>query len=316
MSTSLDLISVGRISLDFYANESNVGFKDVKTFSMSIGGSPTNVAIAAAKLGNKSAIITNIGRDSFTDYILGKLKVFNVDTSYVGIDESQFSPAVFAAMDDPYNPTIFFNRPQNAPDTKILANQVSEQVIKSAKVFWVSACALATGETAKSIKGWLLARNLQGQTVLDLDYRPTFWQSESMARTVTMKAIESSNILVGNRKEFEVATGLTDPDQISKKFLGKQVSLVIVKLGENGVYIANKETNLVVKPIKVDVRCGLGAGDAFGGMLVHGLIRSWDIEKIGNYANASGAIVASRLLCSDAMPSFDEVQDLVSGVLS
>ncbi|KRO76393.1 MAG: hypothetical protein ABS07_00020, partial [Actinobacteria bacterium BACL4 MAG-120920-bin74] len=239
-----------------------------------------------------------------------------VDTSYVGIDESQFSPAVFAAMDDPYNPTIFFNRPQNAPDTKILANQVSEQVIKSAKVFWASACALATGETAKSIQGWLLARNLQGQTVLDLDYRPTFWQSESMARTVTMKAIESSNILVGNRKEFEVATGLTDPDQISKKFLGKQVSLVIVKLGENGVYIANKETNLVVKPIKVDVRCGLGAGDAFGGMLVHGLIRSWDIEKIGNYANASGAIVASRLLCSDAMPSFDEVQGLVSGVLS
>ena len=103
MSTSLDLISVGRISLDFYANESNVGFQDVKTFSMSIGGSPTNVAIAAAKLGNKSAIVTNIGRDSFTDYILGKLKAFNVDTSYVGIDESQFSPAVFAAMDDPYN---------------------------------------------------------------------------------------------------------------------------------------------------------------------------------------------------------------------
>jgi 5-dehydro-2-deoxygluconokinase len=131
-----------------------------------------------------------------------------------------------------------------------------------------------------------------------------------------MKAIESSNILVGNRKEFEVATGLTDPDQISKKFLGKQVSLVIVKLGENGVYIASKETNLVVKPIKVDVRCGLGAGDAFGGMLVHGLIKSWEIEKIGNYANASGAIVASRLLCSDAMPSFNEVEDLVSGVLS
>ena len=86
-------------------------------------------------------------------------------------------------------------------------------------MFWISACALATGETAKSIQSWLLARNLQGQTVLDLDYRPTFWKSESMARTVTMKAIESSNILVGNRKEFEVATGLTDPDQISKNFL-------------------------------------------------------------------------------------------------
>jgi 5-dehydro-2-deoxygluconokinase len=283
---------------------------------MSIGGSPTNVAIAAAKLGNKSAIITNVGRDSFTEYVLEKLKAFNVDTSYVGIDESQFSPAVFAAMDDPYNPTIFFNRPLNAPDTKISTDRVSDQVIKSARVLWVSACALATGETANSIQKWLLTRDLQSQTVLDLDYRPTFWQSESMARSVTMKAIESSNILVGNRKEFEVATGLSDPDQISKSFLGKQVSLVIVKLGENGVYIATKENNLVVAPIKVDVRCGLGAGDAFGGMLVHGLIRSWDIEKIGKYANASGAIVASRLLCSDAMPSFGEVQDLVAGVLS
>jgi 5-dehydro-2-deoxygluconokinase len=316
MSTPLDLISVGRISLDFYANESNVGFKDVKTFSMSIGGSPTNVAIAAAKLGNKSAIVTNVGKDAFTDYILGKLTEFNVDTSFVGVDDSQFSPAVFAAMDDPYNPTIFFNRPLNAPDTKITRDRVSESAITSTKVLWASACALSTGETSKSIQSWLETRNLQGQTVLDLDYRPTFWESESVARSVTSKAIAGSNILVGNRKEFEVATGLTQPDQISKKFLGNHISLVIVKLGENGVYIANKEANLVVKPIKVQVRCGLGAGDAFGGMLVHGLIRSWDIEKIGNYANASGAIVASRLLCSDAMPNFDEVQNLVAGVLN
>ena len=119
MNTKLDLISVGRISLDFYANESNVGFEQVKSFSMSIGGSPTNVAIAAARLGNKSAVVTNIGRDAFTDYILNKLNEFSVDTSYVGIDETQFSPAVFAAMDDPYNPSIFFNRPQLAPDTGI-----------------------------------------------------------------------------------------------------------------------------------------------------------------------------------------------------
>jgi 5-dehydro-2-deoxygluconokinase len=316
MNSSLDLITVGRISLDFYANESNVEFKDVKTFSMSIGGSPTNVAIAAARLGNKSAVVTNVGRDAFTDYILGKLKEFNVDTSYVGIDESQFSPAVFAAMNDPFNPTIFFNRPLAAPDTKVSSDRLANEVVKSAKVFWVSACALSTGETSKSTQNWLINRNLSGDTVLDLDYRPSFWSSESDARAATEKAIESSNILVGNRKEFEVATGLTDPDQICKKFIGKQISLVIVKLGENGVYLANKETNIVVKPVKVEVRCGLGAGDAFGGMLVHGLINSWDMTKIGNYANAAGAIVASRLLCSDAMPNFNEVQNLVSGVVN
>ena len=314
MNTKLDLISVGRISLDFYANESNVGFEQVKSFSMSIGGSPTNVAIAAARLGNKSAVVTNIGRDAFTDYILNKLNEFSVDTSYVGIDETQFSPAVFAAMDDPYNPSIFFNRPQLAPDTGISKERLSEQVIKSAGVLWVSACALAVGQTASSIQDWLVIRNSSGHTILDLDYRPTFWKNESTARQFTSKAIEASTVLVGNRKEFEVATGMSDPNQISKQLLGNQISLVIVKLGEDGVYMATKEKNFLVKPVKVDVRCGLGAGDGFGGMLVHGLLRSWPIEKIGDYANAAGAIVASRLLCSDAMPTLSEVESLLVGV--
>ena len=87
----MDLISVGRISLDFYANESNVSFKDVKTFSMSIGGSPTNVAISAARLGNKSAVITNIGKDAFSDYILEKLKSFGLTKQKSRITLSLFS---------------------------------------------------------------------------------------------------------------------------------------------------------------------------------------------------------------------------------
>jgi len=116
---NVDVITVGRISLDFYANESNVGFEKVKTFTMSIGGSPTNVAIAAARLGNKSAVVTNIGKDSFSDYIISKLKDFKVNTDFVGIDQTEFTPAVFAAMDDPFDPTIFFNRAKNAPDTKV-----------------------------------------------------------------------------------------------------------------------------------------------------------------------------------------------------
>jgi 5-dehydro-2-deoxygluconokinase len=113
---NVDVITVGRISLDFYANESNVGFEKVKTFTMSIGGSPTNVAIAAARLGNKSAIVTNIGKDSFNEYIISKLKDFNVNTDFVGVDETEFTPAVFAAMNDPFDPTE--PEPVNDPDEK------------------------------------------------------------------------------------------------------------------------------------------------------------------------------------------------------
>ena len=308
---NVDVITVGRISLDFYANESNVGFEKIKTFTMSIGGSPTNVAIAAARLGNKSAIVTNIGKDSFNEYIISKLKDFKVNTDFVGVDETEFTPAVFAAMDDPFDPTIFFNRAKSAPDTKVEKSRLSDELVKKVKIFWVSACALAQGETGNSLKSWLAVRNNATHTILDLDYRPSFWESEAVAKKVTLEAISKSTVLVGNRREFEVVSGLTDPKKISEHYLGDQISTVIVKLGEQGVYLSAKGEEYLLPPLKVDVRCGLGAGDGFGGMLIHGLLNSWSLEKIGSYANVAGAIVASRLMCSDAMPTMSEVEAMV-----
>lgn len=308
---NIDVITVGRISLDFYANESNVGFDKVKTFTMSIGGSPTNVAIAASRLGSKSALVTNIGNDSFNDYVISKLKEFKVNTDFIEVDQTEFTPAVFAAMDDPFNPSMFFNRVKSAPDTKVEKSRLDDELVKKVKVFWISACALAQGETAASIKSWLTIRNNASHTILDLDYRPSFWENEAVAKKVTLEAISKSTVLVGNRREFEVVSGLTDPKQISKRFLGDQISTVIVKLGEQGVYLSSKDEEYLLPPLKVDVRCGLGAGDGFGGMLIHGLLNSWSLEKIGNYANVAGAIVASRLMCSDAMPTMSEVEAMV-----
>ena len=308
---NIDVITVGRISLDFYANESNVGFDKVKTFTMSIGGSPTNVAIAASRLGSKSALVTNIGNDSFNDYVISKLKEFKVNTDFIEVDQTEFTPAVFAAMDDPFNPSMFFNRAKSAPDTKVEKSRLDDDLVKKVKVFWISACALAQGETAASIKSWLAIRNNAAHTILDLDYRPSFWENEAVAKKVTLEAISKSTVLVGNRREFEVVSGLTDPKQISQRFLGDQISTVIVKLGEQGVYLSSKDEEYLLPPLKVDVRCGLGAGDGFGGMLIHGLLNSWSLEKIGNYANVAGAIVASRLMCSDAMPTMSEVEAMV-----
>ena len=308
---NIDVITVGRISLDFYANESNVGFDKVKTFTMSIGGSPTNVAIAASRLGSKSALVTNIGNDSFNDYVISKLKEFKVNTDFIEVDQTEFTPAVFAAMDDPFNPSMFFNRAKSAPDTKVEKSRLDDDLVKKVKVFWISACALAQGETAASLKSWLAIRNNAAHTILDLDYRPSFWENEAVAKKVTLEAISKSTVLVGNRREFEVVSGLTDPKQISQRFLGDQISTVIVKLGEQGVYLSSKDEEYLLPPLKVDVRCGLGAGDGFGGMLIHGLLNSWPLEKIGNYANVAGAIVASRLMCSDAMPTMSEVEAMV-----
>ncbi len=179
------------------------------------------MAIAAARLGNKSAVVTNIGKDSFSDYIISKLKDFKVNTDFVGIDQTEFTPAVFAAMDDPFDPTIFFNRAKNAPDTKVEKSRLSDELVKKVKVFWVSACALSQGETGNSLKSWLAVRNNATHTILDLDYRPSFWESEAVAKKVTLEAISKSTVLVGNRREFEVVSGFTDPKKIKFYHLGE-----------------------------------------------------------------------------------------------
>ena len=114
-------------------------------------------------------------------------------------------------------------------------------------------------------------------------------------------------VAIGNRAECAIAVGTSDPDEAARRLLARGVRTAVVKLGADGVLVATTDGSAIVPPRPVEVVCGLGAGDAFGGAFVHGLLSGWPAEQTVAYANAAGAIVASRLMCADAMPTSDEI---------
>jgi len=307
----LDLITVGRISVDLFAEQMYTSFSQPQTFHKSIGGSPTNVAVAAAKLGHKSAIVTKVGIDPLGQYVLNKLSEFGVNTDFVKVAESGLTPVVLASQDPPEDPKIIFHRQPQAPDTQLTLNDLDTESLLAAKIFWVSACALSNGETAKSAITWLKERGRKQESIIDLDYRPSFWPSADAARAAAQEAISMCTIAIGNIAECQVALGISDPQEAATELIMRGVRIAIVKMGGDGVLLATQNERIVIAPRSIKLVCGLGAGDAFGGAFVHGLLSGWGLQEIGEFANAAGAYLASELMCSDAMPTIEVLNNFI-----
>ena len=310
---STDVVSVGRISVDLYAQEPHAGFADQQSFRKSVGGSPTNVAVAAARLGHDVTLVTKVGEDDFGDYIRGRLEGWGVDTTYVGSVPGTQTPLAFAALTPPETPTVIFYRGAAAPDTQLVPSDVPEELIRGTKILWISQGSLAQGSTAETCLTWMGLRSKDHHTILDLDYRPSLWASVDDARSMAKRAIALSTVVVGNSEECEVALGVSDPDAAADALLSAGVKLAIIKLGAGGALLASETERVRVAPTPIEVVCGLGAGDAFGGALCHGLLKGLSLEEIGALANAAGAHVATKLTCADAMPSVEELQQVMEG---
>jgi 5-dehydro-2-deoxygluconokinase len=306
-----DLITVGRISVDLYAQELGASFSDPQTFSKSVGGSPTNVAVAGARYGLASAVITQVGADPLGDYVRQRLNHWGVDTEFVGVDESAPTPVVLAAMDPPEDPKIVFYRGDRPPDVNVQRTAALDDAVAQTRAFWVSLGAMAAGSTAACVREWLDMRQRSQHVITDLDFRPSMWPSIEAAREATLFDIDRSTVVVGNRAECDVAVGTTDADEAADAFLARGVHLAIVKLGGGGVMLATESERVRIDPLSIDVVCGLGAGDAFGGALVHGLLQEWNIATIGEFANAAGALVVEQLTCADAMPEESHVRAMM-----
>lgn len=302
-----DVVSVGRVSVDLYANETGIGFDRQQTFTKSVGGSPTNVAIAAARLGRRAAVVTKVGDDALGRYVTNCLAQWGVCTDLIGTDPEGQTPLALAALDEPETPSIAFYRGSAAPDTRLTPRDLADDIVNDCGVLWVSLGALAAGTTSDAVSHWINVRARRPHTVLDLDYRPSFWPDQATARAAAEHAINLSTVVVGNQDECRMAVGTANPEDAAQALLSRGVRLAVVKLGSNGALLATDGETCRVEGLDVDVRCGLGAGDAFGGALCHGLLSGWDLRRIGSVANAAGAIVVSRLTCGDAMPTIDEL---------
>ncbi|MFS8098204.1 5-dehydro-2-deoxygluconokinase [Lentzea alba] len=309
--TSLEVLTVGRVGVDLYPEQSGVPLAQVSTFAKSLGGTATNVAVAAARLGRRAGVLTKVGPDGFGTYVREALEGFGVSSKHVGTSRDLLTPVVFCELNPPADPPLLFYRLPIAPDLTLSEDDVPWDVVRDVPLLWVTGTGVSAEPARTSQRMMLASRARHGHTVLDLDYRPMFWPDVETARAEISWMLDHVTVAVGNRTECEVAVGTSDPDLAADRLLARGISLALVKKGAEGVLVATPEGRWTVEPNLVEVVCGLGAGDAFGGSLVHGLLSGWDPVKIARYANAAGAIVASRLACADAMPDQKEIEELL-----
>ncbi|MDP9867787.1 5-dehydro-2-deoxygluconokinase [Streptosporangium brasiliense] len=308
----IEVLTMGRVGVDVYPLQVGVGLREVETFGKYLGGSPVNVAVAAARLGRSSAVITRTGADPFGLFVHDALRAYGVDDRYVTAVPGLPTPVTFCEIRPPEDFPLYFYRHPKAPDLEILAGELDLEAVAGARVLWATVTGLSREPSRGAHFAAWRARGRRVHTVLDLDYRPVFWPGVGAARAQVRRALGQVTVAVGNVDEVEVATGVREPLAAGRMLLEAGVELAVIKRGSAGVVGMTRTQTVEVAPVPVEVVNGLGAGDAFGGALCHGLLEGWPLERVLRFANAAGAIVAGRLACAPAMPTLDEVEGVLS----
>ena len=307
----LDVLTMGRVGVDIYPLQAGVSLEDVTTFGKYLGGSATNVAVAAARLGRSAAVITRTGNDPFGRFVHHALKGYGVSDQVVTGVPGLPTPVTFCEIFPPDHFPIWFYRYPKAPDLEIRPEELPVEAISSARLLWATGTGLCQEPSRSAHAAALAARAGDQLTVLDLDYRPSFWPSREEAGRQMRAVLPRVTVAVGNLDECETAVGTRDPHAAAAALLDLGVELAVVKQGPLGVLGAAADCLVEVPPIPVEVVNGIGAGDGFGGALCHGLLAGWPLERILRFANAAGAIVTTRLECSSAMPTTAEVEQFL-----
>lgn len=312
-AATLDVVTMGRCGVDIYPTGPG-SLVEISHFEKFLGGSPTNVAVAAARLGHPTAVITGVGDDPFGAFVHAALRRYGVSDRFVVDIAGGRTPVTFCELFPPDSFPIYFYRDASSPDLQITTRDLDISALAGAAVFWVTLSGLSADPSRSATLDALRARARRHPTVIDLDFRPTFWESRQDARDSAFLALEGASVAVGNLDEVDVTVGTRDPREAARLLLSRGLTVAVIKMGSDGVYAATATESVTARPLKVEVVNGLGAGDAFGGALCHGLLSGWPLRETVEFANAAGALVAGSLACSDAMPTIEEVESLLKEV--
>ncbi|MFT3876026.1 MAG: 5-dehydro-2-deoxygluconokinase [Propioniciclava sp.] len=307
----LDLLSIGRSGVDIYPEQIGVGLEDVTSFGKFLGGSPANVAVAAARMGNSAALISGVGDDPFGRFVRRELRRLGVSDDYIVTNEHFRTPVTFCEIFPPDDFPLYFYRQPSAPDLELSADQLPMDAVRDARIFWLSVTGLSVEPSRSAHHAALDARGRTGLTIADLDYRPMFWEDEATAHAEVERMLAKVNVAIGNKEECRIAVGETEPDRAADALLERGVDIAVVKQGPLGTLAKTRQERIVVPVTPVEVCNGLGAGDSFGGSFCHALLQGWDLARAVQFASTAGAIVASRLECSTAMPTQAEVERMI-----
>lgn len=331
MKTPLDLITMGRSSIDLYANEVGAAFVDIKSFAAYVGGSPTNIAVGARRLGLKAAVLTAIGEDPVGDFILKFLKEEGVSTEHVLRKPGTRTSAVVLGIEPPDKFPLVYYR-DNCADNQLSIDDVLNTPIAGCQVFEFSGTGLSKEPSRSATLFAAEQAKAAGATVvLDVDFRPNQWH-DSRAFGVTVRAaLPLVDVVLGTDDECKAVT-LTDPAHVNvtdSQISGARVEgdlarsvqamqrrgphVIVVKKGEQGATVFETSKAPVDVPgFPVEVYNVLGAGDAFAAGFIYGLVKGWDYYKAARMGNAGGAIVVTRHGCANFMAREEEALQFIN----
>lgn len=323
--TSLDLITVGRVSVDLYGQQVGSALEDVSTFAKAVGGCPANIAIGAARLGLSTALITRVGAEHMGRFVTQQLQREGVATSGVIVDQRRLTSLVLLGVRDEHNFPLIFYR-DNCADSALCEQDIDPAFVSSAKAVLVTGTHFSRPHTAAAqFKVMRLAKARGARVILDIDYRPNLWGmgghgsgEERYVRSAAVTerlspVLPECDLIVGTEEELHIAAGMESTMDAIRAIRRRSNAVIVCKRGQLGcVVFAGEiperiEQGIVGAGFPVEVYNVLGAGDAFMSGFLRGYLRDEPFDVCATYANACGAITVSRLLCSSTIPTWDEL---------
>jgi 5-dehydro-2-deoxygluconokinase len=306
----LDVTILGRIGYDLYSEEPNVPLPEVRRFSRYLGGSSANMAVGLARLGARVGIVAALGTDSLSDFLVEFLKQEKVDTSRVQ-RAAGFLPSMCLTEVTPPDkfPQVFYRR--DPADTRVDLSDEDLQYLAGARMFITNGTSLCASPSRESTYMALEKAKAAGRrVVLDVDYRSMSWRKPEEAGLAVRLALPWVDVLIGNDVELKLVAAAEKLEDAVERLRAK-LPVLVSKLGDQGTRVYRGQEVVFRPPYKVEVVSTIGAGDGFASGFLYGLLREMSIEEALHYGNAAAAIVVSRLSCSEAMPTLEEVEALI-----
>jgi 5-dehydro-2-deoxygluconokinase len=323
---ALDVITMGRCSVDLYGQQIGSRLEDITSFAKSVGGSPTNIAIGTARLGLKTGLITRVGDEQMGRFVLEQLARENVSTKGVTTDKQRLTALVLLSVEsDKSFPLIFYR--DNCADSALNVDDVDESFILSAGALLVTGTHFAKANTdAAQRKAMAIAKKHGRKIIIDIDYRPNLWglaghgageerYIKSDKVTAHLQSILADcDLIIGTEEEVHIAGGSENTLEALRAVRSYSKGVIVLKRGPMGCVVypdaipASLEDGIIGKGFPIEVYNVLGAGDAFMSGFLRGWLKGEKYEICATWANACGAFAVSRLLCSPEYATWEELQ--------
>jgi 5-dehydro-2-deoxygluconokinase len=308
---TMDVVILGRIGYDLYSEEPHVPLPQVRRFSRYLGGSSANMAVGLARLGARVGMVSSLGDDSLSRFLIDFLQAEKVDTSHVQTAPGYLPSLCLTEVAPPDRfPQVFYRH--DPVDTMLDVTGDDLNYVTSGSMFVTNGTALCGSPSRESAyRAMERAKNAGCRVVLDVDYRSMSWRTPQDAGLAIRLALPFVDVLIGNQLELRLVAGVDDLDQATAQLLRAGVPMLVSKLGELGTRVLTNADSVYQPPYSVEVCTTIGAGDGFASGFLYAMLKGLPVAECLHYGNAAAAIVVSRLSCSEAMPLLSEVEEMM-----